>query len=193
MLHMFISNRLDDMVPGSSGTPVPGYEAKIVDEAGRETAPRQIGELMIRGESAAVGYWERPELTAATFQGEWTSTGDKYHRDERGYYWYSGRSDDMMKVSGMWVSPLEVESAMLAHPAVAECAVVGVADSSGLVKPKAFFVAKTGASHSELEAEVEDFLRSRLPHYKLPKWLVRVNSLPRTATGKVQRFKLRGL
>ena len=193
MLHMFISNRLDDMVPGSSGTPVPGYQAKIVDELGRETAPGQIGELMVRGESAAAGYWERPELTAATFQGEWTATGDKYYRDARGYYWYSGRSDDMMKVSGMWVSPLEVESAMLAHPAVAECAVVGVADSSGLVKPKAFFVAKTGAPPGELEAELEDFLRMRLPHYKLPKWLVRVNSLPRTATGKVQRFKLRGL
>jgi len=148
---------------------------------------------MVRGESAAAGYWERPELTAATFQGEWTATGDKYYRDARGYYWYSGRSDDMMKVSGMWVSPLEVESAMLAHPAVAECAVVGVADSSGLVKPKAFFVAKTGAPPGELEAELEDFLRRRLPHYKLPKWLVRVNSLPRTATGKVQRFKLRGL
>ncbi|PYV19185.1 MAG: benzoate-CoA ligase family protein [Acidobacteria bacterium] len=191
MLHMFLSNRLDDIVPGSSGAPVPGYEARIVDEAGREVATGEVGELLIRGESAAAGYWQRPELTEATFRNAWTATGDKYFRDARGTFWYCGRSDDMMKVSGMWVSPLEVESAILAHPAVAECAVVGVKDGSGLVKPKAFVVAKTGAPLSELEAELEAFLRSRLPNYKLPEWIVRVDSLPRTATGKVQRFKLR--
>lgn len=191
MLHMFISNRLDNMVPGSSGTPVPGYEARIVDETGRDASAGQVGELLIRGESAAAGYWQRPELTQATFRGGWTATGDKYFRDPQGHFWYCGRSDDMMKISGMWVSPLEVETAILTHPNVAECAVVGATDDTGLLKPKAYVVSKADMAEGELEAQLDSYLRSRLPNYKLPKWIVRVDSLPRTATGKVQRFKLR--
>ena len=192
MLHMFISNRIDDIVAGSSGKLVPGYGARVVDEQGSELPDGQLGELQIRGESQAAGYWNRPELTRATFRGEWTVTGDKYIRDERGYFWYCGRTDDMMKVSGLWVSPLEVETALLAHPAVMECAVVGVIDSDGLTKPKAFVVLKdTGGDQAEIEAELDKFMRSRLPAYKVPRWIVMTESLPRTATGKIQRFRLR--
>ncbi len=192
MLHMFISNRPDDIVPGSSGKLVPGYGARIVDEQGNEVPAGQMGELQISGESAAAGYWNRPDLTAASFRGEWTVTGDKYICDERGYYWYCGRSDDMLKVSGLWVSPLEVETAVLAHPAVLECAVVGATDHDGLTKPKAFVVRKNSlATPSTFEAELRGFLHGRLPAYKVPQWIVVTESLPRTATGKVQRFKLR--
>jgi len=189
---MFISNRIDDIVAGSSGKLVPGYGARVVDEQGSELPDGQLGELQIRGESQAAGYWNRPELTRATFRGEWTVTGDKYIRDERGYFWYCGRTDDMMKVSGLWVSPLEVETALLAHPAVMECAVVGVIDSDGLTKPKAFVVLKdTGGDQAEIEAELDKFMRSRLPAYKVPRSIVMTESLPRTATGKIQRFRLR--
>jgi benzoate-CoA ligase len=192
MLHMFISNRPDDIVPGSSGRLIPGYEARIVDEQGNDLPPGQMGNLWIRGPSAAAGYWNRPELTRATFRGEWTLTGDKYISDERGTFFYCGRSDDMLKVSGLWVSPLEIETAVLAHPAVVECAVVGATDGDGLTKPKAFVVAKDASSASpQFEAELRDFLRSRLPGYKLPQWIVFADSLPKTATGKIQRFKLR--
>ncbi len=192
MLHMFISNWPRDVVPGSSGKLVPGYEAKIVDGQGKELPHGEMGELYVRGESAAAGYWNRPELTSDTFRSAWTVTGDKYVLDERGYFWYRGRTDDMLKVSGMWVSPLEIESALLAHPAVAECAVVGAKDDDGLTKPKAFVVPKahTG-SPAELPFELEIFLHNRLPGYKVPRWIELAQSLPRTATGKVQRFKLR--
>ncbi len=192
MLHMFISNRPDDVLPGSCGREVPGYEGKVVDENGHEVPPSQIGELLIRGQSAAAGYWKRPELTQSTFRGEWTATGDKFVRDEKGYFWYCGRSDDMLKVSGLWVSPLEIESGLLTHPAVLECAVVGAADRDGLIKPKAFVVLKDpGLAAAGLEAELNAFLRAKLPGYKVPRWIVLAKSLPRTATGKVQRFKLR--
>ncbi len=192
MLHMFISNRPGDIVPGSSGKLVPGYAAKIVDEQGKEVRSGEMGNLWVRGESAAAGYWNRPELTRGTFRGEWTVTGDKYRCDERGYYWYCGRSDDMLKVRGLWVSPVEIETALLGHPAVVECAAVGATDRDGLQKPKAFVVLnKSVPSSAELEAELLEFLRSRLPGYKVPQWLVVVDSLPKTATGKIQRFKLR--
>lgn len=192
MLHIFISNRPGDVIPGSSGKPVPGYAAKITDEQGRELRDREIGNLWIRGESAAAGYWNRPDRTTATFVGEWTMTGDKYIRDEKGYLWYCGRSDDMLKVSGLWVSPVEIESALLEHPAVVECAVVGACDSDGLTKPKAFVVPKTVSSALEqLEAEIREFLKEKLAGYKVPRWIVFVESLPKTATGKIQRFKLR--
>ncbi len=192
MLHTFISNRPDDIVPGSSGRIVPGYEARIVDEQGHDLPEGQIGNLWVKGESAAAGYWNRLESTAATFRGEWTATGDKYRRDERGYFWYCGRADDMMKVRGLWVAPLEIESALLAHPAVSECAVVGTTDEDGLTKPKAFVVLKDGAPASpELDAELASFLRERLPGYKIPRWFEARKSLPRTPTGKLQRFKLR--
>ncbi len=192
MLHMFISNRPGDIVPGSSGKPVPGYHVKIVDERKRSVRPGQIGELWVRGESAAAGYWRRPALTRATFRGQWTVTGDKFLRDARGAYWHCGRSDDMLKVSGMWVSPVEIESALLAHPAVLECAVVGSKDGDGLIKPQAFVVLKdSGQSPAPTEADLALFLRKNLPAFKAPRWIVFCASLPRTATGKVQRFKLR--
>ena len=192
MLHMFISNRPDDIMPGSSGKPVPGYEVKIVNERGRKVPAGQMGELWVRGESAAAGYWRRPELSRSTFRGKWTVTGDKYIRDQRGYYWHCGRSDDMLKVSGMWVSPLEIESALLAHPAVLECAVVGATDTDGLTKPKAFVMLKNAALvPAPSEADIARFLRGRLPGFKVPNWIVLTETLPRTATGKVQRFKLR--
>ncbi len=198
MLHMFISNRAGDIKPGSCGREVPGYEARIVDEHGDGLPPRQIGELLIRGDSRAAGYWKRPDLTQATFRGEWTATGDKFVKDEQGYFWFCGRSDDMLKVSGLWVSPLEIESVLLTHPAVLECAVVGAADDDGLIKPKAFVVLKNPACLSgpappagAVEAELNSFLRAKLPSYKVPRWIVLAEALPRTATGKVQRFKLR--
>ena len=191
MLHMFISNRPNDIVPGTSGKLVPGYAARIVDEQGCEVPDGQMGELQIRGESAAAGYWNRPELTPATFRGEWTVTGDKYVRDEHGYFRHCGRTDDMLKVSGLWVSPLEVEAALMAHPAVVECAVVGATDADGLTKPKAFVALRNPPTDpAAMAAELCDFLRERLPAYKVPRWLIPVERLPRTATGKIQRFKL---
>ena len=192
MLHMFISNRPGDCLPGCSGKLVPGYDARIVDEHGADALPGQVGELHVRGESAASEYWNREELTRATFRGDWAVTGDKYFRDEQGYFWYCGRSDDMMKVSGLWVSPLDVESALLAHPAIVECAVVGMVDTDGLTKPKAFVVLKNEQlSNSKFEAAMIQYLKNRLPGYKVPQWIVQTGSLPRTATGKIQRFKLR--
>jgi benzoate-CoA ligase family protein len=193
MLHMFISNRLEDVMPGSSGKIVPGYAARIVDNEGREVSMGEIGNLWVRGESGAAGYWNRPELTRSTFCGEWIVTGDKYRCDERGYYWHCGRSDDMLKVHGLWVSPVEVESVLLGHSAVAECAVVGAIDDDGLERPKAFVVLRKPLGWSaELEAELRRFAAERLPKYKEPRWLVEIQSLPKTATGKLQRFKLRG-
>jgi len=192
MLHIFISNRLDDVKPGSSGRIVPGYEAKITAEHGNEAAPGEIGNLWVRGNSAAAGYWNRPEQTRATFVGGWTMTGDKYIGDENGYFWYCGRTDDMLKVSGMWVSPVEVENAILAFPSVAECAVVGTCDADGLTKPKAFVVPSASAPPPEqLENQLREFLRTKLAGYKMPRWFVFTESLPKTATGKIQRFKLR--
>jgi len=193
MLHMFISNRLGDFMPGSSGKIVPGYTAKIVDDQGREVRTGDVGNLWVKGESGAAGYWNRPELTRSTFRGEWVVTGDKYRCDERGFYWHCGRSDDMLKVHGMWVSPVEVESALLGHSEVAECAVVGAIDDDGLEKPKAFVVLRKPLRLSaELEAELRRFAADRLPKYKEPRWLVEIESLPKTTTGKLQRFKLRG-
>ncbi|HEV2349151.1 MAG TPA: benzoate-CoA ligase family protein [Terriglobia bacterium] len=192
MLHMFISNRPDDIVPGSSGKLVPGYDARIVDEQGGIAPHSEIGELQIRGKSAAAGYWNRPELTQSTFSGEWTLTGDKYYCDDRGTYWYCGRTDDMMKVSGLWVSPLEVETELLSHPLVYECAVAGAMDGDGLTKPKAFVVLKpTQTPTAEIETVLRTYLKARLPGYKVPRWIIQAKSLPRTATGKIQRFKLR--
>ena len=192
MLHIFISNRPEEVQPGSSGKLVPGYEARIVDEQGAEVAAGQIGNLWIRGGSAAAGYWNRSESTEKTFVNGWVMTGDKYTSDAAGYYWYCGRSDDMIKVSGQWVSPLEVESVLLAHPGVAECAVVGAPDSDGLIKPKAFVVANPPASSGGLaESELLDLAQAKLASHKVPRWIVFAESLPKTATGKIQRFKLR--
>ena len=192
VLHMFISNRPGAVRPGSSGLPVPGYEAAIVDERGAPVAPGEIGNLRIKGDSIMAGYWSQPEKTKATLRGDWIETGDKYYQDPDGYYWYCGRSDDMLKVKGAWVSPVEVESALIEHPAVLQAAVVGHKDPEGLIKAKAFVALKDPSLASDaLAAELMTFARERLAPYKCPRWVEFRTDLPMTATGKIQRFKLR--
>jgi len=192
ILHIFISNRSGKVKPGSSGIVVPGYEATIVDETGQPVKPGEIGNLRVKGDSIGAAYWNQHEKTKQTIQGEWIQTGDKYYQDEEGYFWYCGRSDDMLKVGGIWVSPVEVESTLFGHPAVLEVAVVGKEDADGLVKPRAFVVLKEGVtSTSELEAELKAFVKDKIAPYKYPRWIEFVPELPKTATGKIQRFKLR--
>ncbi|HKI99260.1 MAG TPA: benzoate-CoA ligase family protein [bacterium] len=193
MLHIFISNRLGDVRPGSTGKPVPGYEARLVDENSQDVGPDQIGALLVKGDSAAAFYWNKHAKTQATMLGEWMVTGDNYHRDGDGYFWYDGRNDDMMKVSGSWVSPIEVEAALITHEAVAECAVVGNVDSSGLTKTKAFVVLKQGEQASdELAAALAAHVKAKIAGFKAPSWVQFVSDLPKTATGKIKRFELRG-
>ena len=168
------------------------HVTSIVDESGHRVADGEPGELIVSGPSAAEGYWNQREKSRRTFRGEWTHTGDTYTRDAEGYYRYNGRSDDMLKVGGIWVSPFEVESALAAHPAVLEAAVVGAEDGDGLVKPKAFVVLQPGgAAGSELVEELKGFVKERLAPFKYPRWIEIVSELPKTATGKIQRFKLR--
>jgi benzoate-CoA ligase len=194
MCHTFIANRRGSVRPGSSGTAVPGYEAKLVDDDGREVAVGNVGNLMVKGDSACSGYWNQHERTKQTIEGEWVRTGDKYTRDADGYFWYAGRSDDMIKAGGMWVSPAEVESALAEHPAVVESGVVGAEDKDELVKPLAFVVLARGqAASPALEVELKAFVKERLAPYKYPRWIVFVDELPKTATGKIQRFRLREL
>jgi len=191
-LHIFISNRPGQVRPGSSGTLVPGYEARIVDERGAPVPQGEIGSLLIKGESNCAHYWNQHEKSKQAIQGEWIHTGDKYCQDKDGYYWYCGRSDDMLKVGGIWVSPIEVEHALVQHPSVLEAAVIGREDQDGLVKPKAFIVLKQGvAPKSRLEQELKAFVKDRLAVYKYPRWISFIEELPKTATGKIQRFKLR--
>jgi benzoate-CoA ligase len=193
MLHIFLSNRHDEVRYGTSGKPVPGYDLKIVDDSGDMVSDGEEGSLWVRGETACVAYWNQRERSIATFHGPWTKTGDRYIRDGDGYYTYSGRADDMLKVGGIWVSPFEVESALASHEAVLEAAVVGHPDEQGLVKPKAFVVLKPGARvTSSLEAELKTFVKEKLAPYKYPRWIEIVTELPKTATGKIQRFRLRG-
>jgi benzoate-CoA ligase len=189
MLHIFLSNRPGKVRYGTTGQPVPGYELRIVGDDGRECGPGEIGELQISGPSAAIMYWNNRAKTKATFAGDWTRSGDKYTRDADGYYTYGGRSDDMLKVGGIYVSPFEVEACLMTHASVLEAAVIGVADQEGLVKPKAYVVLKPGrqASAEDLQAHV----KNRLAPYKYPRWIDFVPELPKTATGKIQRFKLR--
>src|SRR5687768_18518165 len=190
MLHIFLSNRPGDVRPGSTGKPVPGYQLRLVDDQGNViTKPGELGELQISGPTSAIMYWNQREKTKNTFQGPWTRSGDKYTVDEQGYYIYGGRSDDMLKVGGIWVSPAEVEAALVSHEAVLEAAVVGHEDADKLVKPKAYVVLKQGkaASDDELKAHV----KSRLAPYKYPRWIEFLGELPKTATGKIQRFRLR--
>ena len=192
MLHIFLSNRRDDVRYGTSGSPVPGYETRVVDEDGSPTPPDEIGELLVKGPTAADGYWNQRERSRRTFAGEWTRTGDKYRVDASGHYIYCGRTDDMFKVSGQWVSPFEVESALLRHGATLEAAVVGKMDDDGLVKPKAFVVLKPGQEPSEeLFEEMREFVKSTAGPWKYPRWIEARADLPKTATGKIQRFKLR--
>ena len=188
MLHIYISNRIGDIRPGTSGTPVAGYQVKILDDAGNGVADGDMGDLYVAGPSRTVGYWNRPELNQVTFDGLWMRTGDKYVRDESGAYAYCGRSDDLLKVGGIYVSPMEVENALLEHAAVLECAVIGRSDDDGLIKPKAFVVTNTADIS---EQDLIDHVATRLAPYKRPRWVAFVEQLPKTATGKIQRFKLR--
>ncbi len=191
MLHIFLSNQPGDICYGTSGRAVPGYELRIVDPAGADLPDGEVGELVVRGASAGDGYWNQRDKTRRTFQGEWTWTGDKYIREASGHYRYCGRSDDMFKVSGIWVSPFEVEGALAAHPAVLEAAVVGREDEQGLTKPRAFVVLKQGANVS-VEA-LQAHVKATAGPWKYPRWVEMVDDLPKTATGKIQRFKLRAL
>ena len=192
MLHIFLSNRHGEVRYGTTGKPVPGYDVKLVDASGEPVADGDEGALWVRGPSACAGYWNQREKSLATFHGPWTRTGDRYSRDADGYYTYAGRDDDMLKVGGIWVSPFEVESALAAHDAVLEAAVVGHPDDEGLVKPRAFVVCKRAEAGTEaLAAELKAFVKGRLAPYKYPRWIVFVTELPKTATGKIQRYKLR--
>lgn len=192
MLHMFLSARPGQARAGSCGSQVPGYGARILSEGGAEIPRGEIGNLWVRGGSAFAGYWNKPELTARTKKDEWVLTGDKFTCDADGYFHYCGRADDMMKVAGMWVSPGEVENALLAHPDVAEVAVVAHANENGLIHPAAYIVLKNGVtSHQNLAQEIREFLRKKLVSYKCPQTVHFLENLPKTATGKIQRFLLR--
>ncbi len=193
MLHIFISNKIDDLHPGSSGKPVYGYQARIIKDNNTEADINEIGELEIKGPTSAVAYWNKPEKTNATFKAGWVKTGDKYIRDAYGVYTYCGRADDMMKVSGQYVSPFEIEAALQRHPSVLEAAVVGKLNKDNLLKPKAFIVLNTNAKehYSNLEKELTKYVKTILTPFKYPRWYEFVSSLPKTATGKIQRFKLR--
>lgn len=191
-LHIFLSNRIGDIREGSSGKLVPGYETKIVDELGKLLPPNEIGDLLIKGDSIAQGYWNLHEECKQKFRGEWLATGDKYYMDEEGYYWYCGRSDDMLKVGGIWVSPTEIENCLLEHEAVLEVAVIGESNERDLIQPKAYIVLKKGLKPTvELETELKDFVKKQLAPYKYPRRVEFIEELPKTPTGKIQRFKLR--
>jgi 4-hydroxybenzoate-CoA ligase len=194
MFQTFLSNRQGDVRYGTTGKAVPGYELKIVDEAGRELAAGEIGELVVHGPTAGEGYWNQRQKSRRTFAGEWTFTGDKYFCDGDGYYHYCGRTDDMFKVSGMWVSPFEVEAALASHEAVLEAAVIGKEDADGLIKPKAFIVLRNGfAADERLIETLRAHVKQCAGAWKYPRWIDIRTDLPRTATGKLQRFKLREL
>jgi 4-hydroxybenzoate-CoA ligase len=192
MLNTFLSNRPGDIRYGSTGKPVPGYDARIVDEHGHDLGPDEIGELLVRGPSAGEGYWNQRDKSRRTFAGEWTHTGDKYRRDKDGYFYYCGRTDDMFKVSGMWVSPFDVEAALVSHEAVLEAAVIGKEDADGLIKPKAFIVLRNGYKADDgLLETLKHHVKDKAGPWKFPRWIEAREALPRTATGKIQRFKLR--
>jgi benzoate-CoA ligase family protein len=191
-LHIFIGNRLDDYRPGTSGKPVPGYEAKVLDNDGKPVRTGESGALWVRAESAAKYYWNKPEKTAETMVEGWLNTGDTYREDPDGFLIYDGRSDDMLKVGGIWCSPIEIESCLISHPAVLEAAVVGQADADQLIKPKAIVVLKqAGDGGAALTDELMALCKKTLAPYKYPRWVEYVPELPKTATGKIQRFKLR--
>jgi benzoate-CoA ligase len=191
-LHDFIANRPGEVRPGSSGKVIPGFEAKLVDDRGSPVITGQVGHLLIKAPTAAPYYWKRPAQTRATMLGEWLRTGDMFYADSDGYFYFCGRSDDMLKVGGMWVSPVEVEGVLLEHPAVLEAGVIGRPDADGLTKPHAFVVLRPGRTASdELAGELRQLVRKRLAGYKAPRWVEFVLELPKTATGKIQRFRLR--
>jgi 4-hydroxybenzoate-CoA ligase len=191
LLHIFLSNAPGDIKYGSSGRPVPGYKVRLVNEAGLDVPDGEVGELLVDAPSAGEGYWNQRSKSRRTFEGHWTRTGDKYIRDADGRYTFCGRSDDMFKVSGIWVSPFEVESALITHPAVLEAAVVPEADPEGLLKPKAFVVLRAGAGSEGLHEALKEHVKAKIGPWKYPRWIDVVDALPKTATGKIQRFKLR--
>jgi 4-hydroxybenzoate-CoA ligase len=192
MLYMYVCNSPAVQKYGTSGRPVPGYEIRLVDENGRDVADGEVGEMLVKGPSAGDGYWNQRERSRATFEGGWTRTGDKYTRDAEGFYTYQGRTDDMFKVSGIWVSPFEVESALVGHEAVLEAAVVPKEDADGLLKPKAFVVLKPSKSAANgLPEDLKEHVKAKAGFWKYPRWIEFVDVLPKTATGKIQRFKLR--
>ena len=191
-LHMFIANRPGAIRPGSSGVTVPGYEARILDDEGQPVVRGEVGHLYIKGDSICACYWNQHEKTKATINGEWIRTGDTYSQDQDGYFWHGGRSDDMLKVGGLWVSPTEVEHVLIEHPSVQECAVIAREDHDGLVKPHACVVLRAGVSgDDDLAAALQAFVRQKLADYKRPRWVEFVAELPKTATGKIQRYQLR--
>lgn len=192
MFHIYISNRPGDVKPGSLGRVVEGYEAKIVNPEGVGVATGEMGTLRIRGDSAALCYWNAHEKSKQTFAGDWCTTGDQFHVDEAGYYWYHGRADDMLKVSGIYVAPVEIENCLLQHRAVLECAVIGHEEGDGLIKPKAFILLRDGFSpNEELADEIKMFVKARLALYKYPRWIDFVASLPKNDRGKIDRKKLK--
>ncbi len=194
ILHIFISNRPGKSRPGSTGQIVPGYEARLVDDEGHDLRPGQVGTLLIKGESIAIGYWNKHEQTKNTFRGDWINTHDKFMLDDDGSFWYAGRTDDMMKVSGQAVWPSDVETVLQGHPAVFESGVVGLSDEDGLIKPRAFVVLKEGYEPSQqLVRELQDFVKRMTAPHKYPRSVVFVDSLPKTATGKIKRFLLRDI
>ena len=192
MLHIFISNSIEETIPGASGRPVPGYKARLIKDDGVEAQHNEIGELEINGPSSAISYWNKPDKSKITFKNEWTRTGDKYVRDINGIYTYCGRADDMMKVSGQYVSPFEVEAALQSHKSVLEAAVIAHKDKDNLIKPKAFIVLKDNITINEgLEIELNNHVKKQLTPFKYPRWYEFCSELPKTATGKIQRYKLR--
>lgn len=192
LLHIFISNRPGKAKPGSSGQLVPGYAARIVDDKGQDLPDGDVGTLLVKGESIAAFYYRQHEKTTKSMLGEWFNTGDKYYRDSDGFYYYCGRGDDMLKVGGIWVSPIEIEDTLMSHPAVLECAAIGRKDESGLTKPKAFIILKKGFKPSdELAKEIQAYVKKSIAPYKYPRWVEFVKTLPKTSTGKIQRYKLR--
>ncbi|MEA2204658.1 MAG: hypothetical protein QOE77_1434 [Blastocatellia bacterium] len=194
MFHIYITNRPGDVRPGSLGRTVNGYEARIVDAAGKEVAVNEMGTLKIKGDSAALCYWNAHEKSKEVFAGDWCTTGDQFHADSEGYYWYHGRTDDMLKVSGVFVAPAEIENCLLQHPAVLECAIIGAADGDGLIKPKAFVVLRQRAevsTNDQLAQDLKDFVKSRLAPYKYPRSIDFVSSLPKNDRGKIDRKQLK--
>jgi len=189
---IYINNLPGKVKKGSSGRLLPGYQAKIVGENREELPPGEMGDLMVASDSIAAGYWNKHDKNKESFEGAWMRTGDRYSRDEEGYFFYGGRSDDVLKVGGIWVSPLEVEQTLLEHESVAECAVIGFQDEMGLTKPKAFVTLRSGFQPgSELTTTLQDFVKGKLAPYKYPRWVEFVSELPKTATGKIQRYRLR--
>ena len=191
LLHIFLSNRPEDVVYGTSGVAVPGYGLRLVNEQGNQVKPGEIGELLVSGASAADGYWNQRDKSRSTFEGNWTRTGDKYVLREDGRLVYCGRTDDMFKVSGIWVSPFEVEQTLVSHPSVLEAAVVAERDADGLEKPKAYVVLAPGASGEGIAEALKAHVQDKIGKWKYPRWVEVVRQLPKTTTGKIQRFKLR--